>query len=114
MLVKILQSIIFIEPSRRHRGPADYSKVAGCNEHPRQRSRIMGWYKDLWMRIPKPIRWVINRIDNPFDAVLEWAHCHKLPFGGQLNLSFLMKNRETTWDIIRKHGTYSNCDKEDK
>jgi hypothetical protein len=74
----------------------------------------MGWYKDTWMRLPKRLRQWINKYDDPFDAALEWAHCHKLPFGKQLNLSFLMKNRETSWDIIRKQGMYDNCDEEDK
>jgi hypothetical protein len=74
----------------------------------------MGWYKDWWDKLPKWLRWLINRIDDPFDAVLEFLHCHRIPFGYQLNLSFLMKNRETSWDIIRKHKWYDNCDPEDK
>lgn len=55
----------------------------------------------------------INLIDGPVDAVKEYLHCMKLPFGYQLNISFIMKNRKTTWDIIRKWGYYDNCDPED-
>lgn len=74
----------------------------------------MGWYKDTWDRLPKWLRWIINRIDDPFDTCLEFLHCHRIPLTRyQLNLSFLMKNRETSWDIIRGHGKYSNCDPED-
>ena len=74
----------------------------------------MGWYKQTWDRLPKWLRWAINRVDDPFDAVLEFLHCHRLPFGRQLNLSFLMKNRQTSWDVIRRQGTYANCDPEDQ
>lgn len=56
---------------------------------------------------------VENFFDDPIDAFKEWLHCHKLPFGYQLNISFLMQNRTTTWDIIRKQGKYENCDPED-
>ena len=71
-------------------------------------------YKEFWDSLPKWLRWIINRIDDPFDAVLQWLHCHRIPFTGyQLNLSCLMKNRQTTWDIIRPAGNYSNCDPED-
>ena len=66
--------------------------------------QTFGWY----------FRNFINLIDDPVDAVKEWLHCHKLPFGYQLNISFLMRNRPTTWDIIRKHKWYDNCDPEDK
>lgn len=54
-----------------------------------------------------------NWIDDPVDWLKEWLHCHSLPFNRQLNISFLMQNRETTWDVVRKHGHYSNCDPED-
>jgi hypothetical protein len=55
-----------------------------------------------------------NLLDDPVDAAKEWLHCHNLPLGYQLNISFLMGNRQTTWDIIRKRGSYSNCDPEDQ
>lgn len=61
-----------------------------------------GWLRDLE-----------NWIDDPVDWLKEWLHCAKLPFGLQLNISFLMQNRRTTWDIIRLQGTYDNCDPED-
>ena len=57
---------------------------------------------------------LINMVDDPVDAVKEWLHCHPLPFGYQLNISFMMQNRRTTWDIIRKRGRYDNCDPEDQ
>jgi len=68
-----------------------------------QRGQSLNWY----------LRNFINLIDDPFDAAKEWIHCRPLPFGLQLNISFLMKNRPTTWDIIRKSGTYDNCDPDD-
>lgn len=56
----------------------------------------------------------INLIDGPIDWIKEWIHCRKIPFTNyQINISFLMRNRETTWDIIRRHGNYPNCDPED-
>lgn len=55
-----------------------------------------------------------NYIDDPIDYCKEWLHCRRLPFTNyQINISFLFQNRETTWDIIRKHGKYDNCDPED-
>lgn len=54
-----------------------------------------------------------NYIDDPIDFLKEMTHCGRLPFGYQLNISFLMKYREITWDIIRKQGAYDNCDPED-
>jgi len=78
----------------------------------------MGLLKDFWDSLPKWLRWLINRIDDPFDAVMESLHCHHIPLTGDpgycLNISFLMKNRETTWDIARPCRWYSNCDPEDK
>ena len=65
------------------------------------------WTRDGWLR-----DWE-DYIDDPIDFLKEMAHCGKLLFGYQLNISFLMNNRETTWDIIRKDGNYSNCDPED-
>jgi hypothetical protein len=55
----------------------------------------------------------INVIDDPIDELKEYLHCMPLPFGYQLNISFLMSNRKTTWDIIRKQGVYENCDPAD-
>lgn len=52
----------------------------------------------------------INVIDDPIDELKEYLHCMPLPFGYQLNISFIMQNRKTTWDIIRKQGTYENCE----
>ena len=67
------------------------------------------WTRDGWLR-----DWE-NYIDDPFDFCKEWIHCRRLPFTNyQINISFLMNHRETTWDIIRPHGDYSNCDPEDK
>lgn len=63
---------------------------------------------------PKWVKWWGNRVDNLPDALMEWLHCHKIPFTNkQLNISFLMKNRTTTWDIIREHKPWPNCDPED-
>jgi hypothetical protein len=63
--------------------------------------------------IPNTIKDFINIIDGPVDKIKEKIHCMNLPFGYQLNISFLMRNRKTTWDIIRKQGRYENCDPED-
>jgi len=63
---------------------------------------------------PKWLRWWGNRVDNLPDAAKEWLHCHRLPFGKQLNLAFMMKNRgKPYWPIVRKWGYYENCDPED-
>jgi hypothetical protein len=32
------------------------------------------WYKSWWDKLPKWIRWPINRIDDPFDWVKEWLY----------------------------------------
>jgi hypothetical protein len=32
------------------------------------------WYRKWWKRVPKPIRWVINRLDDPFDWCKEWLY----------------------------------------
>lgn len=76
----------------------------------------MGWYKELWDKLPKWIRWPINRIDNIPDKLVEWLHCHRIPFGYQLNMAFIMKNRgKPYWPLFRKieDGPYDNCDPED-
>ena len=65
--------------------------------------------RSLW----KNIRVFINIIDDPIDWVKEKLHGMRLPFGYELNISFLMANRDTTWDIIRPYGDYPNSDPED-
>ena len=60
------------------------------------------------------LRDFINIVDDPIDTIKESLHCMSLPFGYQLNISCLMSNRKTSWDIIRKQGYYENCDPEDK
>jgi hypothetical protein len=56
----------------------------------------------------------INLVDDPIDAAKEWLHCHSLPFGYQLNIAFMMRNRgRPYWPVIRKRGNYGNCDPED-
>jgi hypothetical protein len=55
-----------------------------------------------------------NLIDDPIDWVKEKIHGIHLPFGYELNISFAMCNRKTTWDIIRKQGDYENSDPEDR
>jgi hypothetical protein len=78
-------------------------------------------WKDLWsFRVWKQdgfIEW-IKDFENLFDDYPDWVkeklHGLHLPFGYELNISFLMKNRETTWDIIRKQGDYDNSDPEDR
>jgi len=68
----------------------------------------------LGKRTPSWINRFEDFVDDPIDAAKEWLHCHDLPFGYQLNISIIMKNREPkTWDIIRKRGIYPNCDPED-
>jgi hypothetical protein len=69
----------------------------------------------FWMKErPKWLRWWGNRVDNLGDQIMEFFHCHKIPFTNkQINISFLMKNRETTWDIIRENKKWPNCDPED-
>jgi hypothetical protein len=59
------------------------------------------------------VRNVENLIDDPIDWVKEKLHGMHLPFGLELNISFFMANRTTTWDIIRKQGDYLNSDPED-
>jgi hypothetical protein len=56
----------------------------------------------------------LNIIDDYPDWVKEKLHGMHLPFGYELNISFLMVNRKTTWDIIRKQGDYDNSDPEDR
>lgn len=59
------------------------------------------------------VRNIGNLIDDPIDWVKEKVHGAHLPFGLEINISFFMANRETTWDIIRKQGDYPNSDPED-
>lgn len=68
------------------------------------REKGWGWF----------FRNLVNLVDDPVDAVKEWLHCHRLPFGYQLNIAFMMKNRgRPYWPVIRKAGRYENCDPED-
>jgi hypothetical protein len=69
----------------------------------------------FWMKeSPAWLRHWENKVDNLPDQFKEWAHCHKIPFTNkQINISFIMKNRETTWDIIRENKKWPNCDPED-
>jgi hypothetical protein len=68
---------------------------------------------------PKWVRWWGNRVDNLWDAGKEWVHCRKIPFTNkQINISFMMKNRETYGKLIRPMrdpdgNCWSNCDPED-
>jgi hypothetical protein len=63
------------------------------------------------------VRWflrnLVNLVDDYPDWVKEKLHGMKLPFGYELNISFFMRNRPTTWNIIRKQGDYFNDDPED-
>jgi hypothetical protein len=70
-----------------------------------EEGRFENW---KWMK-----DWV-NIFDDYPDYVKEKLHGMHLPFGYELNISFLMMNRETTWDIIRKQGDYDNSDPEDR
>jgi len=64
---------------------------------------------------PNWLREYENFVDGPVDGLKEWLHCHPLPFGKQLNIAFMMKNRDRPyWPIIRDKGYYNNCDPEDK
>lgn len=64
---------------------------------------------------PKWLRWWGNRVDNLVDQFKEWVHCHKIPWTNkQINISIIMQNRKPkTWDIIREHKDWPNCDPED-
>jgi len=77
-------------------------------------------FKTIWEKKAKGPAWIfkrfVNIIDDPIDWVKEHFHGHHLPFGYELNISFMMVNRRpTTWDIIRKRkpGGYPNSDPED-
>jgi len=68
---------------------------------------------------PKWLRWWGNRVDNLPDQLKEFIHCHDIPWTDkQINISFMMKNRETYGKIIRPRrdpdgNCWSNCDPED-
>lgn len=64
-----------------------------------------GYTRNGWLR-----EWE-DYIDDPIDFVKEYLHCAPLPFGYHLNISFLMRNRATTWNIITKG--LVDCDPED-
>lgn len=62
------------------------------------------WTRDGWLR-----DWE-DYIDDPIDFGKEFFHCRKIPYTKyQINISFIMAHRETTWDVIRKDGEYNNC-----
>ena len=65
----------------------------------------------------KGILWTLRNFGNLIDDGPDWLkekiHGAHLPFGLEINISCLMKNRTTTWDIIRKQGDYPNSDPED-
>lgn len=77
-------------------------------------------WKELWsFKVWKRdgfVEW-IKDFENLFDDYPDWVkekiHGMHIPFGYEINISFLMKNRKTTWDIIRKQGDYENSDPED-
>jgi hypothetical protein len=56
-----------------------------------------------------------DHVDDPIDYCKEWLHCKRIPFTNyQINISFLMESRETSWDIIRRDDVeWHNCDSED-
>jgi hypothetical protein len=61
--------------------------------------------RDLWTNIKK----LSNLVDDYPDWLKEKIHGAHLPFGYEINISFMMMNRKpTTWDIIRKQGDYPN------
>ena len=32
------------------------------------------WYLKWWNKVPKPIRWICNRLDDPIDWIKEWLY----------------------------------------
>jgi hypothetical protein len=65
--------------------------------------------RDFWTNMKK----LVNLVDDYPDWVKEKIHGAHIPFGMEINISFLMCNRTTSWDIIRKQGDYHNSDPED-
>lgn len=66
------------------------------------------WTRQGWLR-----DWE-NWIDDPIDWIKEWLHCHPIPFTNRvLNISFLMMNRKTTWNIFA-YKDEVDCDPEDQ
>ena len=76
-------------------------------------------YKASDLDEPKWLRWWGNRVDNLVDYAKEWIHCRAIPFTNlQLNLSVIMKNRETYGRLLRPRlddtgRKWCNCDPED-
>lgn len=69
---------------------------------------IVGRQTGSWLR-----DWE-DYIDDPIDWVKEWLHCHPLPFGYFLNISPIMMNRKTSWNIVTKNIECVDCDHEDE
>lgn len=66
-------------------------------------------------KAPKWIRWWGNRTDNLWDQGKEAVHGMRIPFTNkQINISFMMKNRETYGKFIREDKWYDNLDPEDR
>ncbi|NIP55191.1 MAG: hypothetical protein GWO26_25030 [Phycisphaerae bacterium] len=56
-------------------------------------------------RLPKPIRWFINRIDDPFDNFKHWWYGYHKWFGVWFKCTAYMKNKPgTRWSIKRVDG----------
>ncbi len=78
-------------------------------------------FHDLWdlKRLErKGWFWWFKQVENLVDDYPDWLkeriHGAHLPFGLEINISVLMKNRKPhTWDLIRKQGDYLNSDPED-
>lgn len=53
--------------------------------------------------IPKPIRWVINRIDDPFDNFKHWWHGHEFKLFGRCykGRAYMANKPGTYWGIKR-------------
>jgi hypothetical protein len=56
----------------------------------------------MWRRMPKWFRWFINRIDDPWDNVVQKLNGMHLPFGYQLWLGCIMKNRDYGCSIRKR------------
>jgi hypothetical protein len=63
----------------------------------------MGWYKEFWDKLPKWLRWLINRIDDPFDNFKHWWHGLEICWYSQwYKCEAYMKNKPgTKWRIYK-------------